>query len=50
MDAIRRLEALQVTPPVQELAAQIAGILARLDVQDRRMLALLERMEKAPPG
>src|SRR4051794_26041998 len=49
VDAIRRLESLQVTPPVQELATQIAGILERLDAQDRRMLALLEKMEQAQP-
>jgi uncharacterized membrane protein len=47
VDAIKRLEALQVTPPVQELATQIEGILERLDAQDRRLLALLEKMEKA---
>jgi uncharacterized membrane protein len=49
LDAIQRLEALQVTPPVQQLAAQIEGILARMEVQDRRLLALLEKMEKASP-
>jgi uncharacterized membrane protein len=47
VDAIRRLEALQVTPPVQELATQIQDILVRLDAQDQRLLALLEKMENA---
>jgi uncharacterized membrane protein len=50
LDAIKRLEGLQVTPPVEQVAQQIGVILKRMEEQDRRTVALLERLEKAVPA
>jgi uncharacterized membrane protein len=50
LDAITRLESLQVTPPVREVADQLTAILARVERNDRRITEILARLEQAPPG
>ena len=50
LDAITRLEGLPLTPPVQLVAQQIDSIFKRMEEQDRRLVALLERMEKLAPA
>ncbi len=46
LDAIARLEALQVTPPVHKLEE----VLKRVEKNDQRVVALLARLEQTPPG
>ena len=46
LDAIARLEALQVTPPVREVVEQIAALMQRVDENDRRIMALIDRIER----
>ena len=50
LDAIARLEALQVTPPVREIADKLEEVLRRVDLNDQRIMALLARLEQAPPA
>jgi len=50
LDAITRLESLQVTPPVREVADQLTAILARVERNDRRITEILARLEQSPPG
>ncbi len=50
LDAIARLEALQVTPPVREVADRLEEALKRVERNDQRLVALLARLEQAPPG
>lgn len=50
LDAIARLEALQVTPPVKEVADRLEEVLKRVEQNDRRITVLLARLEAAPPG
>jgi uncharacterized membrane protein len=50
LDAIARLEALQVTPPVREIADKLEEVLKRVEANDQRVMALLARLEQAPPG
>jgi len=50
LDAIARLEGLQVTPPVREVADQLAGILTRVERNDRRITEILARLEQSSPG
>lgn len=50
LDAIARLEALQVTPPVREIADKLEEALKRVELNDQRIVALLARLEGAPPG
>ena len=50
LDAIARLEALQVTPPIREVADRLAEVLARVDRNDQRIVEVLARLEQAPPG
>jgi len=49
LDAIARLEALQVTPPVREVADKLEEVLKRVERNDQRIVALLARLEQAPP-
>lgn len=49
LDAIARLEALQVTPPVREVADRLEEALKRVERNDQRLVALLARLEQAPP-
>ena len=44
MDATKRVEALRTDPAVGALAQQVAEILQRLDANDRRVLALMEKL------
>src|SRR5258708_30676885 len=50
LDAVTRLEGLPLTPPVQLVTQQIDSIFKRMEEQDRRLVALLERMEKLAPA
>ena len=50
LDAIARLEALQVTPPVREIADRLEEVLKRVELIDQRILTLLARLEQTPPG
>jgi uncharacterized membrane protein len=50
LDAIGRLEALQVTPPVREIADKLEEVLERIELNDQRVIALLARLEHAPPA
>jgi len=50
LDAIARLEALQVTPPVREIADKLEEVLKRTELNDQRVMALLARLEQTPPG
>ena len=50
LEAIARLEALQVTPPVREIADKLEAVLKRVEQNDQRMVALLARLEQTPPG
>ena len=50
LDAIARLEALQVTPPVREVADKLEEALKRVEQNDQRLVALLARIEQAPPS
>jgi uncharacterized membrane protein len=50
LDAIARLEALQVTPPVREVADKLEEVLKRVERNDQRIVALLARLEQAPPS
>ena len=50
LDAIARLEALQVTPPVHEIADKLEEVLKRVEVNDQRIMAVLARLEQTPPG
>jgi uncharacterized membrane protein len=50
LDAIARLEALQVTPPVREIADKLEEVLKRVELNDQRVIALLARLEQMPPG
>ncbi len=50
LDAIARLEALQVTPPVREVADKLEEVLKRVERNDQRIVALLARIEQAPPS
>jgi uncharacterized membrane protein len=50
LDAIARLEALQVTPPVREIADKLEEVLKRVEANDQRVIALLARLEQTPPG
>ena len=50
LDAIARLEALQVTPPVREIADKLEEVLKRVELNDQRVIALLARLEQAPRG
>lgn len=49
LDAIARLEALQVTPPVREVADKLEEVLKRVERNDQRIVALLARLEQTPP-
>jgi uncharacterized membrane protein len=49
LDAISRLEALQVTPPVRQLADKLEEVLKRVEANDQRVMALLARLEHQPP-
>jgi uncharacterized membrane protein len=46
LDAIARLEALQVTPPVREVADKLEEVLKRVERNDQRIVALLARLEQ----
>jgi len=46
LDAITRLEALQVTPPVREIADKLEEVLKRVELNDQRILKLLGRIER----
>jgi uncharacterized membrane protein len=50
LDAIVRLEALQVTPPVREVADKLEEVLKRVEQNDQRIVALLARLEQRLPG
>ena len=50
LDAIARLEALQVTPPVREVADTLEEVLRRVERNDQRIVALLARLDQAPPS
>jgi uncharacterized membrane protein len=50
LDAIARLEALQVTPPVREIADKLEEVLKRVEQNDQRVIALLARLEHTPPA
>ena len=50
LDAIARLEALQVTPPVREVADKLEEALKRVERNDQRIVMLLARLEQTPPG
>ena len=50
LDAIARLEALLVTPPVREIAGKLEEVLKRVEQNDQRVIALLARLEQTPPG
>jgi len=47
LDAIAYLESLQTTPPVADLVRRIDDILRRVEENDRRIIAIVERMERA---
>ena len=49
LDAIARLEALQVTPPVRQIADKLEEVLKRVEQNDQRVIALLARLEHTPP-
>jgi uncharacterized membrane protein len=46
LDAIARLESLQVTPPVREVAHKLEEVLKRVERNDQRVEALLARLER----
>jgi len=46
LDAIARLESLQVTPPVREVADKLEEVLKRVEQNDQRIEALLARLEQ----
>lgn len=48
LDAIGRLEALQVTPPVREVADRLEEVLRRVEENDRRISAVLAQLEQKP--
>jgi uncharacterized membrane protein len=50
LDAIGRLEALQVTPPVREVADKLEAVLKQVERNDQRVMALLARIEQIAPG
>ena len=50
LDAIARLEALQLTPPVREIADKLEQVLKRVELNDQRVMAVLARLEQTPPG
>ena len=50
LEAIGRLEALQVTPPVREIADKLEDVLKRVELNDQRIVALLARLERTPPA
>ena len=50
LDAISRLEALQVTPPVREIAEKLEEVLRRVELNDQRAVALLARLERPTGG
>ena len=50
LDAIARLEALQVTPPVREIADKLEEALKRVELNDQRIVALLARLERPTGG
>jgi uncharacterized membrane protein len=50
LDAIARLEALQVTPPVREIADKLEQVLKRVEANDQRVVALLARLERTSPS
>jgi len=45
LDAVQRLESLQVPPPVQLVAQKIDEVLRRMEENDHRMLTLVQRTE-----
>ena len=49
LDAIARLEALQVTPPVRAVADKLEEVLKQVERNDQRIVALLARLEQTPP-
>jgi uncharacterized membrane protein len=46
LDAIARLESLQLTPPVREVADKLEEVLKRVERNDQRVEALLARLER----
>ena len=50
LDAIARLEALQVTPPVREIADKLEQVLKRVELNDQRIVTLLARLEEGGSG
>ena len=50
LDAIARLEALQVTPPVREIADKLEEVLRRVELNDQRIVTLLARLEHPAGG
>jgi uncharacterized membrane protein len=46
LDAIARLESLQVTPPVREVADKLEEVLRRVERNDQRIVTLLARLER----
>jgi uncharacterized membrane protein len=48
LDAIARLEALQVTPPVREVADRLEAVLRRVEQNDQRLTALIARLDATP--
>lgn len=49
LDAIDRLEAMQLTPPVREVADKLEEVLKRVEKNDQRIVDLLTRLEEASP-
>jgi len=49
LEAIARLEALQVTPPVREVADKLEEVLRRVERNDQRITALLARLDQTLP-
>jgi uncharacterized membrane protein len=45
LDAVARLEALQVTPEIRQVAEKLEEALRRIDQNDRRIAAVLARLE-----
>jgi uncharacterized membrane protein len=50
LDAIARLESLQLTPPVREVADKLEDVLKRVERNDQRVEALLARLERGTRG
>ena len=48
LGAIERLEALQVTPPIREVADRLEEMLKRVERNDQRITSLLARLDQAP--